>query len=138
MKVFWPIVTLFLFVGCSSKVDPEALPHLNGYWEIEKVVFPDGSSKTYEVNTSIDFIQIKGNEGFRKKMQPQFDGTYRTSNDAEQFAVNTEGNSLIMQYSNADNRWEEVLISVSEHHFAVRNESGVTYHYKRYEPLELN
>ncbi|MCE2611643.1 hypothetical protein LVD13_01580 [Flavobacteriaceae bacterium D16] len=138
MKAFCSVVALLLFVGCISKVDPASLPLLNGYWEIEKVVFPDGNTKTYEVNTSIDFIEINGKEGFRKKMQPQFNGTYNTSNDAEQFTILSGKNALIIKYSNAEISWEETLLSLSEERFEVISETGVTYHYKRYKPLELD
>ncbi|MCX2720420.1 lipocalin family protein [Lentiprolixibacter aurantiacus] len=138
MKVWYCVFTVCLLLGCGSRVDPGALPQLNGYWEIEKVVFPDGSNKTYEVNTSIDFIEIKGQQGFRKKMQPQFDGTFNTSDDAEQFTVISVKNRLIMRYSNADNHWEETLVEITTDHFQVLSEDGVTYHYKRYEPLEMN
>ena len=138
MKAFCSVVALLLFVGCISKVDPASLPLLNGYWEIEKVVFPDGNTKTYEVNTSIDFIEINGKEGFRKKMQPQFNGTYNTSNDAEQFTILWGKNALIIKYSNAEISWEETLLSLSEERFEVISETGVTYHYKRYKPIELH
>ena len=89
MKPLATVFVILLLFGCSSKVDQASLPLLNGYWEIEKVVFPDGSTKSYEVNASIDFIEIDGQKGFRKKMQPQFDGTFTTSDDAEQFTVIT-------------------------------------------------
>jgi hypothetical protein len=138
MKAFCSVVALLLLLGCKSGVDPESLPLLNGYWEIEKVVFPDGSIKTYEVNASIDYIEIKDREGFRKKMQPQFDGTFNTSNDAERFTISSGGNALIIRYSNAEITWEETLVTLSEDQFEVLSETGVTYHYKRYKPLELN
>lgn len=138
MKAFCSLIAVFLLMGCSSKIDPASLPQLNGYWEIEKVVFPDGSTKSYEVNASIDFIEMEGRDGFRKKMQPQFDGTFNTSNDAEQFSIISGKNALIIQYSNAEIRWEETLVALSKDRFEVLSENGVTYHYKRYEPLELN
>lgn len=138
MKAFCSIIVVLLLMGCKPGVDPESLPLLNGYWEIEKVVFPDGSIKTYEINASIDFIEIKDREGFRKKMQPQFDGTFNTSNDAERFTISSGGNALIIRYSNAEITWEETLVTLSEDQFEVLSETGVTYRYKRYKPLELN
>ena len=138
MRVLVTGITIVLLLGCSSGVDPSTLPLLNGYWEIEKVVFPDGSTKSYEVNTSIEFFEINGKEGFRKKMQPQFDGTFKTSDDAEQFTIATIKNKLIIQYSNSQQSWEETLVELSNDRFEVLSENGVAYHYKRYQPLELN
>ena len=138
MKKILGLLLFVTLVACAPKVDLEALPGLNGYWEIEKVVFPDGSSKSYEINASIDFIQIEGKEGYRKKLQPQFDGSYRTSDDAERFTVIEKSGVLIMSYTNAGQSWEETLVALLEDRFEVVNQTGITYHYKRYEPLELN
>lgn len=137
MKKILGIVFLILLAGCTSGVDPEKLPLLNGYWEIEKVVFPDGSSKSYTVNTAVDFVQFEGREGYRKKVQPEIGGTYRTSDDAENFSVIEKSGQLIIQYINADITWEETLVSLSEDRFVVLNDAGISYHYKRYESLNI-
>lgn len=138
MKNSFGILLFVLLAGCSPKVDVDKLPKLNGYWEIEKVVFPDGSTKAYEVNASVDFIQINGKEGFRKKMQPQFDGSFRTSDDAERFTVIDKSDILIMSYANAEQTWEETLVALMDDQFEVVNQAGISYHYKRYQPLNLN
>lgn len=138
MKKILGIVFLILLAGCASGVDAEKLPLLNGYWEIEKVVFPDGSSKSYTVNTAVDFIQIEGREGYRKKVQPEIGGTYRTSDDAEKFSVVEKSGQLLIQYTNADITWEETLVSLSEDRFVVVNDSGTSYHYKRYQSLNID
>jgi len=78
---------IFIFLGCSNSVSKEDLQNLNGYWEIEKVVFPNGETKDFKVSTTIDYIETEMSKGFRKKMQPKFDGTYTTSNDAELFTI---------------------------------------------------
>ena len=137
MKNCLGLLVLFVAIGCSPKVDVATLPQLNGYWEIDKVVFPDGSSKSYEVNASVDFIQINEKEGFRKKMQPQLDGSFRTSDDAEQFTVIEKSGVLIMSYSNAAQTWEETLVVLKDDQFEVVNQDGISYHYKRYQPLNL-
>ena len=137
MKISFGILLLVILGGCTPKVGMVELPKLNGYWEIEKVVFPDGSSKSYEVNASIDFIQINEKEGFRKKLQPQFDGSFRTSDDAERFTVIEKSGVLIMSYTNAEHTWEETLVALMDDQFEVVNQAGISYHYKRYQPLNL-
>ena len=67
----------FLFVSCQQKIKKEDIAKINGYWEIEKVVFEDGKNKDYTVNESYDYFEIgKNNSGFRKKVMPQLDGTF--------------------------------------------------------------
>ena len=72
-------ILMVLFVGCSPKISQEDLQLLNGYWEIEKVIFPIGETKDFKSSTTIDFIELDGMKGFRKKVQPKFNGTFETS-----------------------------------------------------------
>ncbi len=133
---------LVLLIGCTEKISKEDLELLNGYWEIEKVIFPDGNSKEYSVNTNVDYISTDGERGVRKKMQPKFDGTFGTSNDTDVFVIVKHGDLFSMYYNTEDNidpdkeRVEE-LIALSERNFSVRNVDGLTYVYKRFEPFNL-
>ena len=74
MSRILPFFLILMVIGCKKNTVAKAdLHYLNGYWEIDEVVFPDGSIKEYGMNPSIDFIQLKENEGYRKKMQPKYD-----------------------------------------------------------------
>jgi hypothetical protein len=46
-------------LSCKQKITDTDLQHLNGYWEIEKVTLPDGDTKEYKVNETIDYFQIE-------------------------------------------------------------------------------
>ena len=70
MRYICIIIALFVFVGCHNKVDQLDLPLLNGYWEIEKVTFPDGSEKEYSVNTSVDYIEVKDQNLYQYHLFP--------------------------------------------------------------------
>lgn len=129
---------LICLVSCKKAIQEADLEDLNGYWEITKVEFPDGSKKEYGLNPSIDYIELENGKGFRKKVQPNLDGTYRTSNDAEQLEIVKNGEGFLIQYLNGQQGWEEVLIEISETTFIVENEENLRYHYKRYEPLNLD
>ena len=55
MKNIFRILFLsFLFVACQQKIKPEDVSKINGYWEIEKVVFdqefPNGQANKLELN----------------------------------------------------------------------------------------
>ncbi len=130
--MLWIVI---LAIGCSSKITKDDLNSLNGYWEISVVKFPDGQEKTYSVNTTIDFIELQDGNGFRKKVYPDLTGSYRTSDDAEQFVIQELDGRFIMRYHNGPNQWEERLLKVSEDNFSVRNAEDITYVYRRYQPL---
>lgn len=131
-------LSILMVWGCKEASIPEEnLQYLNGYWEISEVEFPDGSKKTYKVNPTIDFIQLENGKGFRKKMQPRFDGTYKTSNDVEQLTVTQVDAFFILSYSSEFSDWEETLVQVDSTNFSVKNAEGVTYSYKRFEPIKI-
>ena len=125
------------FFGCSSRISKEDLSQLNGYWEIQKVVFPDGNTKDYKVNSTIDYIQWDAPKGFRKKMNPKFDGTYETSDDAEAFTISEKNGNFNLDYKTELSEWSEKLKALDDNRFSVVNAEGLQYDYKRFEPIVI-
>jgi len=89
------------------------------------------------MNPSIDFIHLKDDKGYRKKMKPKYDGTYGTSKDVEGFTVSNVNETIILRYSTELSEWEEKLAQLDSLTFSVTNEEGVTYKYKRFEPIKI-
>ena len=87
MKKLISIAFFLLLSACQQKVTPNDIAYLNGYWEIEKVVFSNGSKKEYTYNESYDYFQIKENSGFRKKVMPQLDGRFLVNNQIEKIKI---------------------------------------------------
>ncbi len=127
-----------LLIGCKGHISREALKNLNGYWEISRVEAADGQEKTYSLNPTIDYIQLQGDRGFRKKVQPRADGTYDTSNDAIFFTVQEKQGAFFMVYQGEDSEWSEQLIQLNEKAFGVVNEQNIIYRYRRYQPIETH
>ena len=137
MKKILTIFIIFLTLSCSK--NPESyIEHLNGYWEIDEVTLPDGSKKDYNYNDTIDFIEINDSlTGFRKKLQPQFDGTYATSADAESLKVVIENDSLNIYYKTPYFKWKETVLKATKDQLIVQNQNKLRYVYKRYEPIVI-
>ena len=135
-----PRLLLFLIIlsACSSKNKTVDLNELTGYWEIEKVVFPDGQEKVYGLNTSIEYFLLDGQSGFRKKVQPQLDGQYLTSDDAQRFSISQlENQEHILVYVNEGLQWQEKLDELTADRLILISDQEVIYVYKRYIPLDL-
>ncbi len=137
MRVYSLLLSCLLLFSCSEKITEASLPYLNGYWEIEKVVFPNGDSKDYTVNATIDYIEVKENEGFRKKVQPLLDGGFLTSNDAQAFTIYKQDEVFLLRYKNNLSSWEETIVRVDSTSLALKNDAQITYIYKRYQPIKL-
>jgi hypothetical protein len=127
-----------MLVACQNKVSQEELTLLNGYWEIEKVTLANGQTKEYKVNTTVDYIEVKELSGYRKKVYPKFDGTFDTSNDAEQFTIIVQQDRFEIHYKNELSEWVEVLKSLDGNSFSVTNTENITYYYKRFEPINVD
>lgn len=136
-RILFILVILMLWRCGNPSVNPDDLHYLNGYWEISEVEFPNGAIKEYGINPTIDFIQIEDGKGFRKKMKPQFDGTYDTSKDVESLSTATTNGSILLRYSTPLSEWEEKLVRLDSLSFSVVNEEGVTYRYNRFEPIKI-
>ena len=131
------LISLFFIISCNTSIGKEQLHLLNGYWEIKEVRFSDGTKKEYTINSTVDYITLDSLNGFRKKVNPKFNGTYETSDDAEPFNIRIKNDSIFMEYKNELTNWEEVLISLNQNNFSVKNQEGITYHYQRFEPINV-
>lgn len=126
-----------LVISCQKKVTPEDIATINGYWEIEKVVFPDGNQKEYTINETFDYFEIKNNKGFRKKVMPQLDGTFLANDDSEKLEIKEEKGTFFIYYNTSFNKWKEELVAISDQELIVINDSKNEYHYKRATPLNI-
>jgi len=128
-------VMLFLVFGallsCKQSFVEADLQHLNGYWEIEKVILPDGDKKEYKVNETIDFFKIENKKGFRKKVMPQIDGTYLTNNIQETVKVDLIDGTASIHYNTPYAHWKEEIIELTKDKLVIKNQQDLEYHYKR-------
>lgn len=137
MKITIFIFLIFTLSSCSS-ITEDKLLLLNGYWEITEVEFPNGGKKEYKISSDVDFFMVDDLKGYRKKVKPRFDGSFETSDDAEPFIIVQEDDIFLIQYQNELSTWKEYMISLSDTNFSVKNEEGIVYHYKRFEPININ
>ncbi|RYJ41768.1 lipocalin family protein [Flavobacterium beibuense] len=124
-------------VSCSQKIEEADLYKLNGYWEIKEVIMPDGGEKEYTVNPTIDFFELKGKEGFRQKVMPQVDGTYRTNELTEKIAVSEEDGKTYINYTTDHAKWKEQIIELDDENLVLKNEQDIEYHYHKPEPFTI-
>lgn len=136
MRILINIVSLFLLISCQTKINKTDLKYLTGYWEIDRVVLADNSAKEYKGNTTYDYIELSDNQGFRKKVYPQLTGKFQTNNLQENFQIVENQKVIEIHYKKENETWKEILISISENSFSVKNEQNIEYFYKRITPEE--
>ena len=129
---------MFALWGCSP--DPaQYIDFVEGCWEIEQVKKDGKIIKTFKVNTVIDYFKINSDRtGFRKKLKPNFQGTFETSEDVLNFKLKLKNNTLLLEYTDNDTTYSEEIVSASATALVLANTDGFLYHYKPYEPLNLD
>lgn len=129
-------VTLLLF-SCQTAVKKEDLTKLNGYWEIKQVELSNGETKEYKVNETIDFLEVKDNAGFRQKVMPQFDGTFKTNGIKENLKVIQLDEAFFLECKTAYGKWNEEIIAVEDSTLILKNKQNIIYTYKKFKPFSL-
>jgi len=133
------IILLLALTIFSCSPNPETfITHVNGYWEIDEVTLQDGSKKDYNYNDTIDYFEINDSlTGIRKKLKPNFFGTFETSKDVETIRVVIENDSLNVYYTTPFATWKETILSATKAQLKIINQNKDVYLYKRYQPLDL-
>ncbi len=137
MRKIIHIIALLSFISCNRANPEEYKQYINGYWEIERVVLPDGTKKEYNFNQSVDFFEVKDSIGIRKKVQPKLDGSFIVTKDSELFTLEVQNDSLRMYYKTPLSEWKETVISAKENQIIIKNEDGNMYFYKPYKKISL-
>ena len=128
----------FLFISCQQKIKTEDVVKINGYWEIEKVIFDEGKDKNYTINESYDYFEIgKNNSGFRKKVRPQLDGTFLVNDSQENVKVRFDNGKVFLDYTTPYAKWSEELVEISEYKMVFTNSEKKEYHYKKATPINI-
>ncbi len=131
------LAALLGVLACGSPPGEEALTHLPGYWEIEEVEFPDGESREYVANGTIDYYHLEGHKGYLKKLQPEANGRYLASDDALPLEVLSRNGRLYLRFEGEESAWEEEVIELGPDRLVTRHENGLHYRYRRYVPLQI-
>lgn len=136
MRYLSVILLSIVLFSCDKTYTDAELAKINGYWEIESVVMKD-SVKEYSVNSTIDYFELKGKVGFRKKVMPQFDGTYRMNDLSEKLDIVQDSGKVYIHYKTDYAQWKEEILELTDKELVLRNSHDIEYHYKKPEPFTV-
>ena len=133
--LLFAFLTILISCNHTKQISLEAL---NGYWEIEKAVAPNGEEKAYQFNSFIDFVAVnKDSTGYRTKLKPNFRGTYEGNSIKQYFKISHKKNTFNINYTVNNTNWTEVLIEVTPNKLVTKNNEGVLYIYKPFSPITV-
>ena len=137
MKKIGLLLFALLLISCHSNVKKEDITKLNGYWEIKQVKLSTRKTKDYRVNETIDYFELKDNQGFRQKVMPQFDGKFKTNNINESIKILEKDNSFFIEYTTSYAKWKEEIITIEDSTLVLKNKDNLEYTYKRFKPFSF-
>jgi len=132
------LVIVLLAMGCKSNPDKH-IEFIEGYWEIESVYKDNQLLRTFKINSGIDYFKINADlKGFRKKLKPNFSGTFQTSKDVLNFKIEIQNNGLFLNYIDNATSFREKVLEANKEKLVIKSNSGLVYNYKPYEALDLS
>ena len=134
---FYSILISVFFISCQEKVTLESISKINGYWEIQKVELPDGQKKEYKINETVDYFEWNESVGFRKKVTPQFDGTFLINDELEEIQIKDSSGIFQIHYKTDFAQWSEEILSLTDSILVLKNKQNLEYHYKRFKPISI-
>lgn len=137
MKKISLLFVALVLISCQSNVKKQDLTKLNGYWEIKQVTLANGETKDYKVNETIDFFELKDNVGFRQKVMPQFDGTYKTNGIKESLKVFEVDHTYFIECKTDYGKWNEEIMTLEDSTLVLKNKQNLIYTYKKFKPFSL-
>ena len=137
MKKIGLLLIVLSLISCHSNVKKENIAKLNGYWEITQVKFATGKTKEYKISETIDYFELKDNQGFRQKVMPQFDGKFQTNGTKENIKVVDKDNSFFIEYNTKFGKWKEEIISIDDSTLVLKNKDKLEYSYKKFKPFSF-
>lgn len=137
-KVLVLLVFSTVLLGCTTSVKKADIAKINGYWEIEKVIFEDGEDKEYTINETFDYFKIDTTGvGIRKKVMPQLDGTFLTNDTYEDVKFRFKEDKVFLDYTTFYAKWSEEVLKLTATELVVKNKDAKEYHYKKTDKIDL-
>jgi hypothetical protein len=137
MKKVIVLIVFFTLISCHSTIKKEDIKKINGYWEIQKVTLASGVQKDFKVNETIDYFELKNNQGFRQKVMPQFNGKFKTNGIKEIIKILESNNTFSIEYNTNYGKWKEEIISIQDSILVLKNKDNISYTYKKFKPFNF-
>ena len=133
------LLSLVVLSACqnSSKLE---LNQLNGYWEIDFVQQENETFQNKQSNPLYDFYSMKDGKGIYKKVAPQLDGSFLTSESSVPFEIKEDNGTFKIQFNSPWNMWEKTIKQLDSHKLVLFHQDR-SFFYKRpltSESLEFN
>lgn len=121
---------LFIF-GCNNEIKSSDLALISGYWKIDYITHKDETFQPKGALKLLDFYEINGKIGIRKKVQPRWDNKFLVTEDLNKFKIIFESNRHYLSFETAWDEWREEIVKLNDDQLILQHQEK-RYHYIRY------
>lgn len=137
MKEKIAILLMLVVFGCTNQPQID-ISELEGYWEIEFVEQKGEVFSNNQKTPLYDFYSVDKNSGVYKKVAPQFDGNFQTSESSVAFEISEEKGIFKLNFSTPWNRWQkEIKVLNAERLVLYHQERNFNYKRVKFEKSTL-
>ena len=110
-KAIFYILISFITLSCTKSIKDSDLENIKGYWEIEKVILPEGTSKEYKINEEVEKVEYDNGKGVKRKVILLYDGNFLVNNIKQQFSIKKRKDSYFIINKTDFSNWEEEILT---------------------------
>jgi hypothetical protein len=133
IKSFLLITVVVLLMGCSPSPD---INQLEGYWQIQKVVFPDGEVKEYPLSLQMDYFDIQDSTGTKFRVNYKNTNTYVNNGSPVNFTWSHSDGELVLTFEEESRSYQQVVEELGSEALILEHEDGKEYYYTKHQPDE--
>ncbi len=126
------VLLLTLTLYSCGKTPSEQIQQLEGYWNIDKVVLPDGKEKEFPFSNHMDFFEIEGNNGKKYRVSPRYDGTMVEYGSPVPFKWEEKDGALTLTYKDGEQSYQQTVTKCNAERLILLHENGTEYYYEAY------
>ena len=126
------LLCFFIFCsGCKNQITPSDLKLLNGYWNIDFIAHKDETFYPKGTVKLLDYYNIEGLNGIRKKVQPQFENKFLITEDLNNFKVIFRSENCYLSFETVWDQWQEKIVELSTNKLVLEHQDKI-FHYRRF------
>jgi len=106
LKKGFILLSFVVLSACQNSSKPD-LNQLNGYWEIDFVQQENETFQNKQSNSLYDFYSMKDGKGIYKKVSPQLDGSFLTTESNIPFEIKEDNGTFKIKFNSPWNMWQK-------------------------------
>ena len=134
MKKIIYLILVSVVISCTSNEDK--IKAVEGYWNIEQVLMPDGNEREFPFSNHMDHFEIDGYKGVNNRVSPTYDGGFISYGNPIYFEWEEKDGDIWLTFQEGEASYKQTVKKATKETLVLLHENGTRYTYKSYTPNE--